>query len=335
MSDRRPPGFNVDLGFYDSQEVLSIPRKIRAAAVGVWTLAGAYSASKLTDGVVPDEKLRELGCTPAIRAALMATEPEPLWEDIGGAVRFTRWAKWQRTNAEVKAYREADAERKRRARAATSAPRGGQVPIVNEANDSHVAATCASDGAHMPIDSQAMYPSRSRSEWSSTSHNEEMSERTEAGRPQNVRSDSGNPRGRARARQSKSESKSDSSLLTLVEGGLGGDPQNLPVAADAAPANARGKRLDRDWIPSDKTIAAMREEFPALDLKSVHTEFIDYWCAVPGAKGRKTDWDATWRNRCREIAARQRLPARNGNAPPRLQGADLKAAQFQAMKGES
>ena len=120
VAERRPPGFNVDLGFYDSEEVLSIPRKIRAAAVGVWTLCGCYAANKLSDGYVSNEMLKQLGCTPVIRAALMATKPEPLWVDDAhmGGIWFTRWAKWQRTSAEVKAYREADAERKRRAREA-------------------------------------------------------------------------------------------------------------------------------------------------------------------------------------------------------------------------
>ncbi len=124
MAERRPPGFNVDLGFYDSEEVLSIPRKIRAAAVGMWTLCGSYSANKLSDGFVSNEMLKQLGCTPVIRAALMSTKPEPLWVDdehVGG-IWFTRWAKWQRTCSEVKAYRDADAERKRRAREAKRSP---------------------------------------------------------------------------------------------------------------------------------------------------------------------------------------------------------------------
>lgn len=103
------------------------------------------------------------------------------------------------------------------------------------------------------------------------------------------------------------------SSLTLVEGGAGGDPANLPVAAKAAPANARGSRLSRDWIPSPSVISAMREQFPGLDLKRVHEEFLDYWCAVPGAKGRKTDWDATFRNRVREVASRNHGPARTNN----------------------
>lgn len=122
MAERRPPGFNVPLGFYDGPEVKSIPRRIRAAAVGVWTLCGTFSANKLQDGYVGPETLKELGCTAAIRAALMATlgpdgEPDPLWIDArDGGVQFTKWVKYQRSRAEVKAYREAEAERKRIAR---------------------------------------------------------------------------------------------------------------------------------------------------------------------------------------------------------------------------
>lgn len=146
MAERRPPGFNVDLGFYDSEEVLSIPRKIRAAAVGVWTLCGSYSANKLTDGYVSAEALRDRGCTPAIRAALVATRPEPLWSDAhAGGIQFTRWPKWQRTSAEVKAYREADAERKRKARdAKRNSPTSDDVE-TSERTDAGPSQTVQSD----------------------------------------------------------------------------------------------------------------------------------------------------------------------------------------------
>lgn len=119
MAERRPPGFNVPLGFYDGPEVNSIPRRIRAAAVGVWTLCGAFSANKLQDGYVGPEMLKQLGCTDAIRAALKATrgpdgEPDPLWIDArDGGIQFTKWSTYQRSRAEVKAYRKADAERKK------------------------------------------------------------------------------------------------------------------------------------------------------------------------------------------------------------------------------
>lgn len=96
----------------------------------------------------------------------------------------------------------------------------------------------------------------------------------------------------------------ESPSLTLVEGGSGGGPA---VAADAADTR-RGHRLPDNWRPSPDTIAAMRQQFPHVDLKAIHEEFTDYWRGVPGAKGRKLDWEGTWRNRVREIAGRQRAP---------------------------
>ncbi|WP_181048863.1 hypothetical protein [Mycobacterium kansasii] len=90
----------------------------------MWALCGAFSANKLQDGYVGPEDLKHLGCTDAIRAALKGTlgpdgEPDPLWVDgRDGGVNFTKWVKYQRCRAEVKAYRDADAERKRNERKA-------------------------------------------------------------------------------------------------------------------------------------------------------------------------------------------------------------------------
>jgi hypothetical protein len=119
MAEKRPPGFTIPLGFYDGPEVKSIPRRIRAAAVGVWALCGAFSANKLQDGYVDAETLKELCCTDAIRAALKQTkgpdgELDPLWTDArDGGIQFNKWVKYQRSRAEVKAYRKQDAERKK------------------------------------------------------------------------------------------------------------------------------------------------------------------------------------------------------------------------------
>ena len=261
MAERRPPGFNVDLGFYDSAEVLSIPRKIRAAAVGVWTLCGAYAANKLSDGHVPEEKLRDLGCTPAIRAALCGTKPEPLWVDdehVGG-IRFTRWPKWQRTYAEVKAYREADAERKRKAREAKRN--------------------------------------------SSTSDNAETSGRTSVGPSQPVRPDSRDP---------KTETETETETETSKESGT------------------RGSRLPEGWEPSLDLVAQMRSEHPHVDLRAEHAKFTDYWRAIPGAKGRKADWPATWRNWIRR--ASENAPRRNGTNGNRVPASDAAFAAAQALK---
>ena len=50
-------------------------------------------------------------------------------------------------------------------------------------------------------------------------------------------------------------------------------------------SQARGTRLPTDWMPSEH-----------LDRRDELEKFRDYWLAVPGSKGCKLDWDATWRN---------------------------------------
>ncbi|AWN02664.1 RepA-like replication initiator [Mycobacterium phage Xavia] len=114
----------------------------------------------------------------------------------------------------------------------------------------------------------------------------------------------------------------DSSPLALVEGGVGGDPQNLAVAqsAPAAPAAKapRGSRLPEGWMPDDETIAAMRQQFPHVDLRAEHEKFTDYWRGAAGAKGRKADWTATWRNWIRRAA--ENAPRTGASAPAALNG---------------
>lgn len=72
----------------------------------------------------------------------------------------------------------------------------------------------------------------------------------------------------------------------------------------------RGTRLPADWEPclEDRQFA----ESLGLVAGEVAAEFRDFWCAVPGAKGRKLDWSRTYRNRCRDIARRGR-PRENGS----------------------
>lgn len=55
-------------------------------------------------------------------------------------------------------------------------------------------------------------------------------------------------------------------------------------------------RLPDDWEPSESDIEFCISEKPGLSVQSVADQFRDYWIAQPGAKGRKLDWPATWRN---------------------------------------
>ena len=58
---------------------------------------------------------------------------------------------------------------------------------------------------------------------------------------------------------------------------------------------SRGSRLPADF-PTPTEIAFCRSERPDLDADLLAAKFRDYWLGVPGAKGRKCDWPATWRN---------------------------------------
>lgn len=104
------PWFKIDDGFYTSRKVLSIPRTCRLAAVGLWTMAGNWSARELTDGVVPEYVLAEVGATSRLRQALVEAR---LWLDHGSAgIEFYEWASYQPTRAQIEHEREKERIRK-------------------------------------------------------------------------------------------------------------------------------------------------------------------------------------------------------------------------------
>ena len=70
----------------------------------------------------------------------------------------------------------------------------------------------------------------------------------------------------------------------------------------------RGSRLAENWVPSDDGVALCRER--GLDPQETLDGFRDYWLAVPGARGLKTNWEATWRNWCRNQRSGGKAAAR-------------------------
>lgn len=75
---------------------------------------------------------------------------------------------------------------------------------------------------------------------------------------------------------------------------------------------ARGTRLPDDWRPLESTYAVP----DGVSLQAEYAKFCDYWRAQPGAKGRKADWEATWRNwlrRASESAPHARAPTASGH----------------------
>ena len=71
-----------------------------------------------------------------------------------------------------------------------------------------------------------------------------------------------------------------------------GTKNQEPKPVDKAPAT----RLPADWKPSLTDLEFCKTSRPELNPFDVADGFVDYWIAQPGAKGRKADWSATWRN---------------------------------------
>src|SRR5579859_653629 len=84
---------------------------------------------------------------------------------------------------------------------------------------------------------------------------------------------------------------------------------------------ARGTRIQSGALLTEPyrqaaiELGALAEEIPG-----AWAEFVDYWIGVPGSRGTKLDWLATWRNRVRDVLKRG-----NRNGKPKsaiIQAAD-------------
>lgn len=82
------------------------------------------------------------------------------------------------------------------------------------------------------------------------------------------------------------------------------------VIADADRAFARSEGMSDAWI--DRAWA----------------EFIDYWIGIPGQRGTKLNWSATWRNRVRQIAPKGKQHEATGNV---IVAADRQLERLRAL----
>jgi len=77
--------FNVDDHLHSTPELFEIPRRFRAAAVGVWTLCGSWLSQHCAD-YVPDEVVRDFGGTAEIRGWLVRAG---LWTETDRGIAYT------------------------------------------------------------------------------------------------------------------------------------------------------------------------------------------------------------------------------------------------------
>lgn len=111
------------------------------------------------------------------------------------------------------------------------------------------------------------------------------------------------------------------------------EPSVEEGAAAPAPRATTGTRLSAFWTPGPELWERTRALAPDLDLEDELERFRDYWCAIPGARGRKLDWDGTWRNWVKRSAESA------GSAPRRratLRTApDAESALLERMRGQA
>jgi hypothetical protein len=92
--------FKVDDGFHHSAKVLSIPRAIRAEALGAWILGGTWSADNMTDGFIPCPVLLDW---PVSEEAVQALVDAGLWDRVEGGIQFHDWCEYQPTREQLEA----------------------------------------------------------------------------------------------------------------------------------------------------------------------------------------------------------------------------------------
>lgn len=89
------------------------------------------------------------------------------------------------------------------------------------------------------------------------------------------------------------------------------------------PSLARASRLPDEWAPPPADFLFALERLGADLAAEELAKFRDYWRGVPGAKGRKLDWPATYRNWIRK--AHSDLRTRNDRQSPRTKSDHLAA----------
>jgi hypothetical protein len=88
-----------------------------------------------------------------------------------------------------------------------------------------------------------------------------------------------------------------SSLLTESQSG---NREVRKKNTDGVIGRAKGTRLDPNSVLNARDYQFALEH-GVKNPDAVWAEFVDYWIAVPGQRGTKLNWSATWRNRVRDV----------------------------------
>lgn len=88
------------------------------------------------------------------------------------------------------------------------------------------------------------------------------------------------------------EGEESNTLPSPLKGGV-----PLPFPEKISRPSPLGSRLPEKWRPDENLLSWSLDHGLPLERVDLELEkFRDYWASAAGAKGRKANWDATWRN---------------------------------------
>ena len=105
------------------------------------------------------------------------------------------------------------------------------------------------------------------------------------------------------ARESARDPEPDDDEIIIEEPDSPAAPEPRRGGRPARRPPRRGTRIPEGFAITDSMAAWAAEKIPPdVDLLEETQRFRDYWTAIPGARGVKLDWEATWRNWMRKAA---------------------------------
>ena len=260
--------FKVDDGLHASRKFLSIPRRNRFAAIGVWTVAGSWAADQLTNGHIPDYMLSEWAVPASASEALVAAG---LWEREPDGFVFCNWLEYQPSKQDVDDERASSRERmrelrrkRRNARAeAEQKPSDDRAGVERPSSDGRAtAAQGSSEGRaeveRAPLDADYLHGY----------------------------ADGGSLFGRTGANGSESVRNPDPTRP---------DPTPITTPKGVVPRK-RGTRIPDQFVVTREMRDWAADRTPLVNVDDATERFVNYWRAKAGRDATKLDWPATWRN---------------------------------------
>lgn len=290
--------FKVDDSFHSHPKALATP----LAAIGLWSLAGAWSSNHLTDGFVPDYAIPSLarGQTQLADELVAAG----LWRRAKGGYLFHQWDA------------DSDGTPRNPTRSEVTAARSKQSSGGAIGNHRRWHVKQGSTDPHCRYCQQKPGSDSRSGTRSDTDQSDRIGTESHPTSPDPARPDP------------SSSSGTDQKQDPLYEGGPGGKPPPRKRGS-----TNRGTRLPDAFTVTPEMVDWAREHTPHVDGRFETAQFRDYWRAKSGKDATKLDWVATWRNWMRKAEERApRQPSNHRGAASKPSTTDQRVADIQALK---